>query len=819
MILLRRAVSVNTAPTWLAAQHPTVPRRHRSSVARNRERESERKPLGIQSKNVRAESTLQSHGDDRPSGSNRLSRRSSVTYRVFNNLRQELLKPVPKRGHGGKSKSLQLEKYRTLHGMAVLRLQHLFRLMGPWTAESSMWAPYGFKSDTAAAKESKLFGDVLDEAFRMATENGVVSRADNPLFWKLRNSFINDDVRGLGTELKHNFLSYVLRSRFSKAATARHVKLADFRYPWEWFPAARALKRTVHLHVGPTNSGKTYRALKALESAKTGIYAGPLRLLAYETYSRLRAKGLSCSLVTGDDVRFPDGNQSPAYTSCTVEMTALDTRVDVAVIDEIQMIADDERGWAWTNAFLGVQARDVHLCGEERAVAVIQKLCQNVGEECIVHRYQRLSPLQVANSGLNGKIANLRKGDAIVAFSRQQLHVLKTALEEQTGRRCAIIYGSLPPETRAEQARLFNDPDNDCDFLVASDAIGMGLNLEIKRIVFESVGKWDVSGYRKLAISEVRQIGGRAGRFRTAYQATSDPRRDDTSPPMTMAEQKKGIVTTLDDEELPTVRHAFTTEAEQLQVACIEPPSFIIHQFARYFPPETPLIFLLLRLRDLARTSSLFKLMSLKVAVEVAEVIQPFDMTLADRLVFLHAPVSNLRDARSRSVVEALARCLSEMRSGHLLDIEEIDLEVLDVPASQSLGGEHLLRLEAAHKAIILYIWLSYRYIGVYVSQSLAFHVKSLLEHKIEEALGARKYDEEKARSRKKRLQSQAKLRAEREEILKDESDQMRASGEVDLAHNGQDETADLPEQELVAGRAPADEATSEKANGNSAIV
>lgn len=250
----------------------------------------------------------------------------------------------------------------------------------------------------------------------------------------------------------------------------------DLRYPTEWYVDARAVQREIHLHVGPTNSGKTYQALKRLEESGNGFYAGPLRLLAHEVYSRFKSKGKPCDLVTGDDVR-KDLDEHVQLTSSTVEMVNVRRPCEVAVIDEIQMIANSERGWAWTRAFLGANAKEVHLCGEPRVVPLIRELAASMGDSLHVHRYERLSPLKPASKSLRGNLKNLRKGDCVVSFTIMGIHALKKQIELETGRRVAIVYGSLPPETRARQAELFNDPDNDYDFLVASNAIGMGLNL------------------------------------------------------------------------------------------------------------------------------------------------------------------------------------------------------------------------------------------------------------------------------------------------------------------------------------------------------
>jgi ATP-dependent RNA helicase SUPV3L1/SUV3 len=295
---------------------------------------------------------------------------------------------------------------------------------------------------------------------------------------------------------------------------ARLRAAVDFTRIADSFPLARSMRRKLILHVGPTNSGKTHMALRTLAAARVGAYGGPLRLLAHEVFERLnigqivplgseatdhheadetsnfdvQVPGTSravikhgnllfarpCSLVTGDERRSVEG---ATLSSCTVEMLSLDRRYDVVVIDEIQMIADSQRGPAWTAAVLGSAAAELHLCGEERAVPVIEALAKVTGDELIVNRYQRLSPLVVAPKSLERDLTRIRKGDCVVTFSRTNIFNLKKEIEEKTGHRCAVVYGRLPPEIRAEQAALFNDSSSEFDVLVASDAIGMGLNL------------------------------------------------------------------------------------------------------------------------------------------------------------------------------------------------------------------------------------------------------------------------------------------------------------------------------------------------------
>jgi ATP-dependent RNA helicase SUPV3L1/SUV3 len=282
-------------------------------------------------------------------------------------------------------------------------------------------------------------------------------------------------------QVRFGFYNRVMQIIFTEKELDNQLSMGDFRYPMEWFPRARAINRVLHLHVGPTNSGKTYNALKRLEESKgLCVYAGPLRLLAQEIYARMNARGKPTWLITGDDKQPPstsdEANPENMGISCTVEMVPTSRQFDIAVIDEIQMIADEDRGASWTNALIGLPAKEVHICGEERAVELVQHIARSLGEELIIHRYERLSPLEVMDKPLQG-LHDLQKGDCVVCFSIVQIQMMKVRIEKMTGKKAAIVYGGLPAEIRAHQAHLFNDPNNEYDFLVASDAIGMGLNL------------------------------------------------------------------------------------------------------------------------------------------------------------------------------------------------------------------------------------------------------------------------------------------------------------------------------------------------------
>ncbi|KAL9127789.1 MAG: hypothetical protein Q9217_003395 [Psora testacea] len=554
------------------------------------------------------------------------------------------------------------------------------------------------------------------------------------LLTALKEAFSAVGESAVDTQLLYSYNGLVANGRFRKVDVADQQQLSDLRYPVEWYPATRAIQRTIHLHVGPTNSGKTYHALKRLEEAKSGVYAGPLRLLAHEIYSRLNAKGKICDLVTGDE-RIINLEAIPSATmkSCTVEMVPLNEDFDVAVIDEIQMIAHQQRGWAWTQALLGLKAREVHLCGEERTVPLIRELVASMGDKLEIHTYKRLSPLKTMSTSLRGSLSELRKGDCVVVFSRVGIHAMKRDIERATQKRVAVVYGSLPPEIRAQQARLFNDPDNDYDVLVASDAIGMGLNLAIKRIIFESLQKYNGSFHEIIAFNEIKQIAGRAGRFRTAAQAEREGESQSNESSPTIPSPNLGLVTTLEECDLPIVRKAMENEAAPIMSAGIFPPTSVLIKFAAYFPPSTSFSYILLRLHEISLMHPRFTLCQLKDQIPIADVIQPVkNLTTQDRIIFCAAP-ANTRQKGMDVILAAFARCVGENSSGALLDIPELPLDILDEEIT--LDRNYLERLEKLHKALILYLWLSYRFAGVFINQAMAFYVKGLVEERIDKML------------------------------------------------------------------------------------
>ena len=271
------------------------------------------------------------------------------------------------------------------------------------------------------------------------------------------------------------------------------------------YPLARRMDRHFIIHAGPTNSGKTYQAIEALKAAETGVYLGPLRLLAYEQFEAMNMAMVPCNLLTGEETVDIPGAR---HQASTVEMLNLSTIYDCAVIDEAQMIADKDRGGAWTTAVLGVCAEEVHICCAPNAVDLLIHLIEDCEDtyEIVYHQRQTQLALDRETFDFPGSV---REKDALIVFSRRNVHAVASELQRR-GILCSVIYGALPYDVRHEEARKFMNGDT--QVVVATDAIGLGMNLPIRRIVFLEQSKFDGEEVRYLKPDEVQQIAGRAGR-------------------------------------------------------------------------------------------------------------------------------------------------------------------------------------------------------------------------------------------------------------------------------------------------------------------
>jgi len=272
------------------------------------------------------------------------------------------------------------------------------------------------------------------------------------------------------------------------------------------FPEVRLMCRNFVLHVGPTNSGKTYQALEKLKTAKNGVYLGPLRLLALEVYEQMNKSGVPCTMLTGQECIAEENSR---VTASTVEMADFDGKYDIAVIDEAQMVTDPDRGHSWTKAILGIRADEIHICMSPAAEPAVIHLIELCGDTYVKQRYERKTELVCEEQPFRFP-EDVREGDALIAFSKKSVLDVAGRLEESKID-ASVIYGSLPPEIRRRQMHRFNQKLT--KVVVATDVIGMGLNLPVRRIVFLQADKYDGTNRRPLQPPEVKQIAGRAGRF------------------------------------------------------------------------------------------------------------------------------------------------------------------------------------------------------------------------------------------------------------------------------------------------------------------
>lgn len=275
--------------------------------------------------------------------------------------------------------------------------------------------------------------------------------------------------------------------------------------PKDEYPEARAMNRHFILHIGGTNTGKTYAGFQRLKAAPTGVYLAPLRLLALEAQEVMLDAGVDCSLTTGEE---EDRREGDTHVAATAEKLDLHQTYHVAVIDECQMIADRQRGYAWTRAILGVRAPEIHLCAAPEAKELLIRLIESCGDSYEVEIHRRKTPLVCMTHTVDH--TKVQPGDALITFSK--VGVLSVAEDlRQAGKEPAIIYGALPYATRRKQMEGFLA--GRMSYVVSTDAIGMGLNLPIRRIIFMDTEKFDGVERRPLKPEEIQQIAGRAGRY------------------------------------------------------------------------------------------------------------------------------------------------------------------------------------------------------------------------------------------------------------------------------------------------------------------
>jgi ATP-dependent RNA helicase SUPV3L1/SUV3 len=469
--------------------------------------------------------------------------------------------------------------------------------------------------------------------------------------------------------------------------TKQSINLAE--YPAS-FEVARRMPRKFIALLGPTNSGKTHRAMEALAKASSGVYLAPLRLLALENFERLQqacpqGQPLKVSLVTGEERRIVEGG---THVASTVEMLDTRTRVEVAVIDEIQMLADRDRGAAWTAAVCGAPASVLYLVGAPEARRAVEALAARLEVPLEVHMLKRMGPLSMEPSPVR-KLRNLQRGDAVIVFSRREVLAWRDMVTEM-GLSVATVYGNLAPEVRRAQAERFRE--GSADVVIATDSISMGLNLPIARIVMTTTVKFNGVEEEEISASLARQIAGRAGRYGVHEVGLVAGYDDDTHEVMrALLKEKIAPLSSTGFSVAPSIEHLHRIAAVTGETSLAKLLKRFMHNI------DVPDGFFFPRITD--------------EQSERAQWLDTLPLTVAEKFMLSLVPVSTKVPSLQRAW-EQWARALSKKQVSKLLP---------------ELGDKYVRNLQEVEDSCRLYsayAWLAYRapeyFPSVNLAQSLA---------------------------------------------------------------------------------------------------
>ena len=462
------------------------------------------------------------------------------------------------------------------------------------------------------------------------------------------------------------------------------------------FPIARSMQRKLILHIGPTNSGKTYQAMEHLKNADTGYYLAPLRLLALEGYETLKAQGIESSLITGEEQILDD---EATHISSTIEMMNYDVDVDVCVIDEVQMIDDRDRGWAWANAIIGAPAKEVIMTGSINVKDAIIALAEYLGEELEIIEFERKNPLELLESPTHPK--DVEAASAIIAFSRKDVLRLKEKFSKDF--EVSVVYGNLSPEVRREEARRFRDGET--QILVATDAIAMGMNLPIRTILFSKAEKFDGIMQRNLFPSEVQQIAGRAGRYGL---------------------HENGYVGALHADALKIVKKNFTKSAKEISIPFKVMANLEHIKLVSTILEENSLEEILYFFIKNMVFDGPFYAASLDDMLEASRIVDSYNLDIATKYHLACAPLT----LKSGYIISAYERYINALEKK-----EPVYYHAPKLTGAYAQTSQELLLAEDMVKEISLYLWLSYRFNDYFVDEDKARKYRGVLNKYIEETL------------------------------------------------------------------------------------
>lgn len=497
-----------------------------------------------------------------------------------------------------------------------------------------------------------------------------------------------------------------LKHAANRQAERTHNAINLSLYP-ESFVTAQSMQRHFIAVLGPTNSGKTHAAMEHLAKARSGAYLAPLRLLALENYTRLLDAGVAVSLVTGEQRKLhPDAT----HVASTVEMLNPNRPIEVAVIDEIQLLDDPDRGAAWTAAVCGVPASTVYLLGALEAREAIESLVKRVGGTLEIRELQRKSPLELEKQPL-GSLKNLKPGDVLIAFSRREVLNWRDQVMAE-GWAVSAIYGNLSPEVRQAQAERFIEGET--KIVVGTDAIGMGLNTPARRVIFTTSNKWDGYAEGTIAPALAKQIAGRAGRY---------------------GEHAAGFVCGLDFSTHKVIGALLKQTLEQLPDSgfYVAPNLDYLQQIAEA-TGETRLHALLeLFTKHINVHDEFFVPANLSDQMDKAKWLDGLKLSLNDRYTLSLCPISTKIPMLERALQD-WARCRAEKKKAPLLRME-------------GMGGRNELQyLEDTCKLYAAYAWLGYRMPDTFPDEDLAQMLMQSTSEKIDRHLAQRNVQQRRER-------------------------------------------------------------------------
>lgn len=486
-------------------------------------------------------------------------------------------------------------------------------------------------------------------------------------------------------------ISHELVRRQRQELLARTVR--DFK---NLFPLARSLRRRLIFHVGPTNSGKTYAAMQHLRRAGTGYYLAPLRLLALEGYETLREYGVSASLITGEEQLI---DENATHISSTIEMLNFEVEADCCVIDEVQMIGDRDRGWAWANAIIGAPAKTVIMTGSPNAREAVTALAEYLNEPLEIVEFERMNPLELLRNPT--PIDAIERGTAIIAFTRANALRLKQQLSKTY--RTSVIYGNLSPEVRREEARRFREGET--DILVATDAISMGLNLPIKTLLFSKADKFDGQNQRTLSASEVQQIAGRAGRYGLS---------------------EKGYIGAVNVDVLKTIAPLFSRPAEPIKIPFNVMANFDHIRLVSTILEEKSLSAIIDFFVENMKFEGPFRAANLESMQEASAIVDRYDLDMKTKYTLATAPLST-SSPLVMAAFERYVRALEQKKPIAYIPPRTLGLHAFSM--------EELQDAEDRIKEISLYLWLSYRLGEYFIDAEKARSFRGELNRFIENSL------------------------------------------------------------------------------------